>query len=161
MDMDTMDDGRWDQVRMVIAAGGLSLQGESVAKAFLWEKETLPNFQDEYTFEEFERLENDWAEHSSYASATAKALVRTKLDGPDGWRATFCNAADRVRPELSSARSQMEGTPHSPYEAHCTSTRRDRFLQEVRDGVVGVTLHEPRDRARDMATVDLDEVDKD
>ena len=42
-----------------------------------------------------------------------------------------------------------------------TSTRRDRFLQEVRDGVVGVTLHEPRDRARDMATVDLDEVDKD
>ena len=45
--------------------------------------------------------------------------------------------------------------------ARSTSTRRDRFLQEVRDGVVGVTLHEPRDRARDMATVDLDEVDKD
>ena len=38
---------------------------------------------------------------------------------------------------------------------------RDRFLQEVQDGVVGVTLREPRDRARDMATVDLDEVDKD
>ena len=54
----------------------------------------------------------------------------------------------------------MEGTPHSLFEAHCASTRRDRFLQEVQDGVVGVTLREPRDRARDMTTVDLDEADK-
>ena len=126
-------------------------------------RRTLPDFPAEYTFEEFERLENDWTEHSSYASATAKALVRTKLDGPDGWRATFCNAADRVRPELNPARSQMEGTPHSLFETHCTSTRRDRFLQEVRDGIPGVTQRDVRDRAREreMATVNLDEVDKD
>ena len=46
---------------------------------------------------------------------------------------------------------------------HCASTRRDRFLQEVRDGIPGVTQRDVRDRAREreMATVNLDEVDKD
>ena len=79
-------------------------------------------------------------------------------------RPTAARAEQRLDDEDVSRSAAPAARPLvSLFETHCASTRRDRFLQEVRDGIPGVTQRDVRDRAREreMATVNLDEVDKD
>ena len=70
-----------------VDTGDLSAQGESVAKAFIWERETLdttlqplPDQKNDVTAEICEKLEKGWKEHSDYSSAAAKVEARPKLE---------------------------------------------------------------------------------
>ena len=80
-----------NEVEKAIKADGLSAQGQSVAKAYIWEKTVLSQFpgsaqemlraDDHVAISLCERLKTGWQEHSDYLSAAAKTAAQNLL----GW----------------------------------------------------------------------------